>query len=318
MFKHILLPTDGSPLSEAAVEEGIRFAKILDAKITGLCVIPEHYRFRYTAHAMKDAFRGSHGPDTELEEAFLAMVEKGKQAGRQMVEDYIGTIEKSVSDAGVDCNVLWQENDFPYEAIIKTAEQEGCDLIMMASHGRSGVKALLLGSETQKVLAHTRMPVLVHRQRPQHPKQDALYRHILLPTDGSSLSEAAVALGIDAAKRLNAKVTGLFVIPKDYPTYYDAGLPAGTRLQAEAERKAYADHHLAALSSAARKEGVACDIVREMADHPHEAIVGVAEQNNCDLIVMSSHGRKGIGAVLLGSVTQKVLVHSRMPVLVCR
>lgn len=246
------------------------------------------------------------------------MVEKGKQAGRQMVEDYIGRIEESASEAGVDCNVVWQENDSPYEAITKTAEQKGCDLIMMASHGRSGIKALLLGSETQKVLTHTKMPVLVHRSREPKPEQDAIYRHILLPTDGSSLSEAAVVKGVAFAKGLKTEVTGLFVIPKDYPTYYDAGLPAGTRQQAEAERRAYAEHHLATVSRAARKEDVACEVIMEMADHPHEAIVGVAEQKNCDLILMSSHGRKGIGAVLLGSVTQKVLVHSNMSVLVYR
>ena len=72
-------------------------------------------------------------------------------------------IEKSAKEAGVVCEVIYDRNDSPYDAIIRTAEDKGCDLIMMASHGRRGVEALLLGSETQKVLTHSKIPVLVYR-----------------------------------------------------------------------------------------------------------------------------------------------------------
>jgi nucleotide-binding universal stress UspA family protein len=72
-------------------------------------------------------------------------------------------VKKSAEDAGVACDVVFERNDSPYEAIIHVAEQKGCDLIMMASHGRKGVGALVLGSETQKVLTHSKIPVLVVR-----------------------------------------------------------------------------------------------------------------------------------------------------------
>ena len=318
MFKHILLPTDGSPLSEAAVEEGILFAKAIDAKITGFCVIPLHYKFRYTAHIMQDAFGQSTEPDTAMEKAFQAMVEKGTKEGKRLVEEYLSTIIKSAKEAGVACDAFYDVNDFPYEAIIQTAGQKGCDLIMMASHGRSGAKALLLGSETQKVLTHSRIPVLVHRKGPEKQKGAGIFQHILLPTDASELSDTAAARGIDFAKTLNARVTGIFVVPEHYPSYYHTGATPELKKQAEEEWRAYAQQHLSNLAAAAVDNAVAYDGVVAVADDPYEAIVDVAGKKNCDLILMASHGRKGFGAVLLGSVTQKVLIHSAVPVLVYR
>ncbi len=163
MYKHILLPTDGSPFSEAAVEQGIALAGILGAKVTGLCVMPVHYRFRYASQIIQGAFGKSDEPDTKMEQAYQATVEEDAEKGKELARDYLSRIEKRAEKAGVACDVLCEENDFPYEAIIKVAEEKNCDLIIMASHGRSGVKALLIGSETQKVLTHSKVPVLVHR-----------------------------------------------------------------------------------------------------------------------------------------------------------
>jgi nucleotide-binding universal stress UspA family protein len=145
MFKHILLPTDGSELSAAAIQQGIRFAKSIGAKVTGLCVMPPQHPFYYETEIPMDA----------LEQAAKRYKE---QAGM-----YLAAIEKAAKAAAVACDSVYEVHDFTYEAIIRTAEQKGCDLIMMASHGRRGVKALLLGSETQKVLTHSRIPVLVYR-----------------------------------------------------------------------------------------------------------------------------------------------------------
>ena len=145
-----------------------------------------------------------------------------------------------------------------------------------------------------------------------------MFKHILLPTDGSELSEAAVRNGIDFAKRLQAKVTGLCVVPKDYSSYYDAEYPGGVKERAEAQRKEKAKIYLSVITNAAQNEGVACEVVMKMSDQPYEAIVKMAEQKGCDLIMMASHGRRGVGALLLGSETQKVLTHSKIPVLIYR
>jgi nucleotide-binding universal stress UspA family protein len=163
MFKHILLPTDGSELSAATVQQGIRFAKMIGSRVTGLYVMPVHYRFRYTAMAMQEAFGQATKRYKELEEAHVAAIEKGAEIDKGLAEAHLSAIEKSAKDAGVDCDVICEKNDSPYQAIIRVAQQRGCDLIMMASHGRKGVDAFLLGSETQKVLTHSKIPVLVSR-----------------------------------------------------------------------------------------------------------------------------------------------------------
>jgi nucleotide-binding universal stress UspA family protein len=145
MFKHILLPTDGSELSETAIEQGIRFAKSVGAKVTGLSVMPMQHTFFYQAKISQDA------------------LEQVAQDFKRQAEGYLASIEKKAKAAGVACDTVYERCDSPYEIIIQVAEQKGCDLIMMASHGRKGVGALVLGSETQKVLTHSKIPVLVLR-----------------------------------------------------------------------------------------------------------------------------------------------------------
>jgi nucleotide-binding universal stress UspA family protein len=145
MFKHVLLPTDGSNLSQVAIQKGVQFAKSMKAKITGISVMPEQKYYLYQT-------------DTTVQVKEEAAKQHKLQANRNL-----SVIEKATKDAGVPCETLCEISDYPYETIIRVAEQKGCDLIMMASHGRRGVKGLLLGSETQKVLTHSRIPVLVYR-----------------------------------------------------------------------------------------------------------------------------------------------------------
>ncbi len=145
MFKHILLPTDGSALSEAAIRKGIQFAKTLNARVTGFCVIPE---LPYV------------GCEAEIGTEFKKQAEA---AVRAEVDKNLLAVEKAAYEAGVPCEIVRGKSDQLYQAIIETAHTQGCDLIIMASHGRRGVGAILLGSETQKVLTHSKIPVLVYR-----------------------------------------------------------------------------------------------------------------------------------------------------------
>ena len=146
MFKHLLLPTDGSALSEAAILKGVQFAKSISARVTGFSVIPEPHYFFY---------------ETEIP---AKVREQSAQQYKAQAQKFLAVIEGAAKEADVPCETVYEVNNQPYEAIIKAAEQKGCDLIMMASHGRRGVKALLLGSETQKVLTHSKIPVLVYRE----------------------------------------------------------------------------------------------------------------------------------------------------------
>jgi len=163
MFKHILLPTDGSKLSAAAIHQGILFAKSIQAKVTGLCVMPLYYKFLPSTLIPTESMEQSAKRCKELAEAYMATIEKGAEIEKGLAEAYLATIEKAAKREGVACDVVCERNDSPYDAIIRVAKQKGCDLIMMASHGRRGVGALLIGSETQKVLTHSKIPVLVYR-----------------------------------------------------------------------------------------------------------------------------------------------------------
>ncbi len=147
-----------------------------------------------------------------------------------------------------------------------------------------------------------------------------MYKHILLPTDGSKLSMKAVKTGLEIARALGAKVTAFYASPGIGVEYYAADVPMPQEIfDAESARlEKEADKILAVIRKAGEKAGVAVQCVSVQDRMAADAIMAVARKRRCDLIVMSSHGRSGIGAVLLGSVTNKVLTHSRTPVLVCR
>lgn len=145
MFKHLLLPTDGSPLSEAAVRRGLQLAKEQGASVTAIHVLPQFHVFSYHT-----ALLG------ESREEFVA--ECGKQA-----QKFLADVENAAREQLVPCATLIETSDHPYDAITQAAERVGCDLIVMASHGRRGLKGLAIGSETQKVLLHSKVPVLVLR-----------------------------------------------------------------------------------------------------------------------------------------------------------
>ena len=145
-----------------------------------------------------------------------------------------------------------------------------------------------------------------------------MFTHVLLPTDGSGLSDEAIRLGVKLAKSVNAKVTGIHVMPKFHVFTYKTEMLEDTEKEFALDSKAHAAKYLGAVEAAARAAGVTCDVVSATQDHPYEAIIKAAKQHGCDLIVMASHGRKGMQGVLLGSETLKVLTHSDIPVLVCR
>ena len=145
MFKHLLVPTDGSELSEAAIQAAVQFAKSIKARVTGFYAMPKFHVLAYGPEMVTDT-RPEFAKDCKAH-----------------ADRVLAVIVQAAKAADVPCETVLQTNDQPYEAIIATAKEKGCDLIMMASHGRSGMQAFLLGSETQKVLAHSRIPVLVFR-----------------------------------------------------------------------------------------------------------------------------------------------------------
>jgi nucleotide-binding universal stress UspA family protein len=147
MFKNILVPTDGSPLSLRAIKRAVQLAKEQNARVTGFWVGPE----------WQSSTRG----DSSL--TGFVSPSQHSAAVKEQAERVLGPVRKAAAAAGVQCMCLHAEGTYPYEKIVKTADKHGCDLIVMASHGRRGISKLLLGSETAKVLAHSAIPVMVCR-----------------------------------------------------------------------------------------------------------------------------------------------------------
>jgi nucleotide-binding universal stress UspA family protein len=141
MYKHILIPTDGSDLSQQAIEHGVALAKAVGARVTALTITEPFY---------VSAFEPS-------------MVEHYKKHVAALATKHLDTAKNVASASNVPCEVARLEHEHPYQAIIDAAQARGCDIIVMASHGRKGISAILLGSETVKVLTHSPIPVVVVR-----------------------------------------------------------------------------------------------------------------------------------------------------------
>ena len=145
-----------------------------------------------------------------------------------------------------------------------------------------------------------------------------MYTNILIPTDGSELAGKAVRHGIALAQRIGGKVIALTASPPFHTFTTDTQMIENTPAQYQTRMRNLAEKTLGGIADTARTAGVACEIVHVEHEHPYQAIIDTADARGCDLIVMASHGRRGVSALILGSVTVKVLTHSGIPVLVHR
>ncbi|MBX9946880.1 MAG: universal stress protein [Reyranella sp.] len=145
MFQHILIPIDGTALSQAALEKGLAFAREIGARVTVITTVE---------------------PAPMVVAAYVQLAQSQARYHQHVAEQaarYLNDAMARAKAVGVPCEAVQVERDHPYEAIIETAADRGCDLIAMASHGRRGISALVLGSETTKVLTYSKVPVLVFR-----------------------------------------------------------------------------------------------------------------------------------------------------------
>ena len=145
-----------------------------------------------------------------------------------------------------------------------------------------------------------------------------MYQHILLPTDGSEFSNKAIPPAIELARSNGARVTGIHVSPTFHLLSIDPLLVTDRAADYEIDARKIGRQYLAVIEAAALAAGVPYEGVHVLHDHPYRAILDEAAQRGCDLIVMASHGRRGMGALVLGSETHKVLTHGTIPTLVFR
>ncbi len=147
MYKNILVPTDGSTLSQRTIRDAATLAKKLGATLTGFHVAPSYHIEIYTDYVPPD----------------MITPQQHAASAKKAALRHLDVVKKAAVANGIRCASYFVMSDAPADAIVKAARKYKCDLIYMGSHGRSGLTKLLLGSQTSKVLAHTRIPVLVHR-----------------------------------------------------------------------------------------------------------------------------------------------------------
>ncbi len=297
MFSKILVPLDGSEIAERALAPALALANKPGAHLTFLRVplVPTGWD------------RGIEGTDPYIE----AWAEQRYGMERKLAQDYLAKVKQQSLRDDVEVETKIMEGDVATVILQAAAEH---DLVVMSTHGYSGLTKWMMGSVAEKVLTSASCPALVIRS-PQP------VRKILIPLDGSSLSETALAPGLELALRLEAEVVLLRIVPEvsvfeqaELATAGDTNI--GSRLQEGfmAEGESYLD----GLVTTPPESGFT--IAREalIAPSPAERILDYSERHGIDLIVMATHGRTGLSKWVYGSVTEKVLRHTHCSMLVVR
>jgi nucleotide-binding universal stress UspA family protein len=283
----ILLSTDGSEYSEGAIREAIKLAKKCSSKLTVLSVI-----------------------DTNPEFDALApqLMEKKEKEARQNLD----AVQARARQEGVDCDTIVHEGEEPYKYIVDEAIKSKSTMIVMGRRGRTGLKRLMMGSVTARVIGHAPCNVLVV------PKAAQLeFKNIVVATDGSKYSAAAASEALGLAKWNGSALTVISVVPSELMTPSDIDFTITQRELIVEKEMDEAEKNAKVVKEAALKEGVAVKAF-VLSGRPADAIIETAQEKNSDLIVLGSHGRTGVERLLMGSVAERVIVLASCPVLVVK
>ena len=282
MFDNILVPTDGSDCAQAAVGYAADLARRYDAKVHALCVADSR----------------------TLENA--PQYDQIKKEREEVAERICNDI--SVSGVPVEQAV---RTDIPHKAILRYTTEQDIDLIVMGTHGRTGVERYLLGSATEKVVRLSDVPVLTVKAEDDG---EVTYPHtdILVPTDGSEGSEAAIDPAVDVASTYDARLHALSVIDT---MAMGVDVRSGAILEALEESAQSAVQTIEEQATQASVSAVETAIEH---GNPYRGIRSYVEEHDIDLVVMGTQGRSGIERYLLGSVAEKTVRTSPVPVMTVR
>jgi nucleotide-binding universal stress UspA family protein len=285
MFTDLLFPTDGSDGTERALEHALDIAAAHDATVHILNV----------ADTTRDSVTQIHGE----------VVDALEQVGAEFVRE----AADRANDRGVS-TVTAVEQGEPFRTIVDYATAQSIDLVVMPTHGRSGLSRLLLGSTTERVVRHSDVPVLTLQPDVEltYP-----YREVLVPTDGSDCANAALTLGADLATVDDATLHLLSVI-----NVTGLGIDVRADLQMDAFEES-AQKAVADAAATAKDAGV--DSVSEAVEigaSVHQTILSYIDDNDVDVVVVGTHGRTGFDRYMLGSVTEKLIRTAPVPVLTVR
>jgi len=285
--ERLLLSTDGSEYSEGAIREAIKLAKKCSSKLWVMSVVESNPEFEALAPQI---------------------TEKAGKTAREHIE----ALQARAKKEGVDCNGIVHQGEDSYKYIVDEAAKNKISMIVMGRRGRTGLRRLMMGSVTSRVIGHAPCNVLVV---PRAAKVE--FKNILVATDGSKYSAAAASEAIGLAKRNKSKLTVISVVPSELmtPTDIEFSMPQ-RELIAEKEMHE-AEKNAKAVKDAAQKEGVAVQAF-VMSGKPSDAIIETARERGADLIILGSHGKTGIERLLMGSVAERVIVLAACAVLVVK
>jgi nucleotide-binding universal stress UspA family protein len=298
MFKHLLVPLDGSRLSESAIPAAAQMAERMGAALTLVHVVEKH--------APAEVHSDRHLVSAEEATTYLAEVARRPALVGLRVQTHVHTAE--VSDVA--------------ESITEHAEELAPDLVVMSTHGKGGPRRLIFGAIAQQVLSRGDTPVLLVR-----PSEEAAsgasgpadtWRTILAPLDGDPAHEKSLPVAADLASAFACRVHLLMVVPtlgELAGSQAAAGmlLPGATRIKLEMDSAAASDY-LAAKAEELKRAGVEAGSEASRGD-PARAIVRVARKLDVNLVVMGTHGRAGTVAFWEGSVAARVISRARVPLL---
>ena len=280
-YKRILVAFDGSESSRNALRQAIKLARLEKSWVKVVSVVPS-YEGELELIGVKDIESAIKGPAKRL-------LEEAKSIAADEGVSLITNMEKGEA----------------YERIVEVAESENCDLIVMGRKGHGRIEKALVGCVTERVIGHTQRDVLVV------PNGTTLGMDgILLATDGSKYSEAAAAKAIDFAKSYGSSLAIVSVV--DVTDEFQTEAPEIMEKLVKDSGKIVQE-----ASDKAKTSGIdARTYVKE--GEAYSIITGLAAERGAELIVMGSHGRKGLSRLLMGSVTEKVIGYSCTPVLVVK
>ncbi|MCI4625156.1 MAG: universal stress protein [Candidatus Magnetoovum sp. WYHC-5] len=269
-LKSILLATDGSPYSEGAINEAVLLAKSCGIRLTMLYV-----------QGLNDAF----------ETGGMTFVESMDKH----ILDYFDNVREKAAEENVELDIVIRRTSDAYKGIIDEAFERRSDIIIMGRRGMTGLKRIVMGSVTAKVLAYSPCKVLVV------PKETEIRgENVMLATDGSKYSEAATTEAINMAKRC-PQVKSLTVMS----------------VATEKEKVSSVEKLLTEVTANAKSQGVTPKMVVKVGT-PYERILETARENNINIILMGTHGRTGLEKLLMGSVAERVVALSPCSVLVIK
>jgi len=281
--QHVLVPIDFSPYADQALVYAIEVAKSLNAYLTLLHVLQVPLVVGDSEAVLNASLESL---EAEAEQGLQAALERIRQAALK---------GESVMVAGV-----------PFQTIVQVARDQHADLIVMGTHGRTGLTHILIGSVAEKVVRLAPCPVLVTR-----PHEDAATPHILVPLDFSADADYALEIAVELAQKRQARMSLLHVI--DRPPMGPGEIPLSGSYQQEVLTAV--DQHMTRTLVHVQQTGLKADMTIRRGN-PLQTILEVAHSQNIDLIVMGTRGRTGFKRVLLGSVAENVVRLAPCPVMV--